>query len=160
MPSPDASLVIIGIGEYHVGNCPMSTIGLGSCIGLVIHDTVRATGGLVHIMLPDSQGRTDRPGKYADSAVELLVRELVQKGCKPTTLVAKIAGGAAMFRTTAGSLNIGERNIEAVKNRLKSRGIPVSAEDVGGSVGRTITYYPCENGKILVKIANGTLKTL
>lgn len=160
MPSPDESLVIIGIGEYHVGNCPMSTIGLGSCIGLVIHDTVRATGGLVHIMLPDSQGRTDRPGKYADSAVELLVKELVRNGCKPSSLVAKIAGGAAMFRTTAGSLNIGERNIEAVKIRLKSRGIPLSGEDVGGSVGRTITYFPGENGKILVKIANGTHKVI
>ncbi|MDD1715662.1 MAG: chemotaxis protein CheD [Methanolinea sp.] len=160
MPPPDESLVIVGIGEYHVGNSPMSTIGLGSCIGLVLHDTVRATGGLVHIMLPDSQGRMDRPGKYADSAVELLVKELIQKGCKPSSLIAKMVGGAAMFRTTAGSLNIGERNIEAVKIGLKSRGIPISGEDVGGSVGRTITYYPQENGKILVKIANGTLKTL
>ena len=30
--------VIIGIGEYQVGSMPMASIGLGSCVGLVIHD--------------------------------------------------------------------------------------------------------------------------
>lgn len=80
---PVSETAIIGIGEYRVGRMPMSSIGLGSCIGLVIHDQDRSIGSLAHIMLPSSQGRTDRPGKYADSAVDLLVTELRQAGCKP-----------------------------------------------------------------------------
>ncbi len=51
--------VIIGIGEYQVGSMPMASIGLGSCVGLVIHDRQTGTGALVHIMLPSSQGKTE-----------------------------------------------------------------------------------------------------
>lgn len=58
----------------------MTSIGLGSCIGLVIHDETRKIGGLAHVMLPKSSGKpNERAGKYADTAVEVLIKELTQK---------------------------------------------------------------------------------
>ena len=81
-------------------------------------------GAMVHIMLPDSAGRTDRPGKYADTAVALLVKELDLLGCKNRSLVAKMAGGACMFEYFGANLNIGERNAERVRVLLKDNHIP------------------------------------
>jgi chemotaxis protein CheD len=107
---------MIGIGEYRVGSFPMMTIGLGSCIGLTMYDPNLRLGAMVHIMLPESAGRMDRPGKYVDTAVPLLVKELVALGCKNRSIIAKIAGGACMFEYFGTNLNIGERN--AVKVRL------------------------------------------
>ncbi|HPC54971.1 MAG TPA: chemotaxis protein CheD [Methanolinea sp.] len=158
MPGPEEQVVMVGIGEYHIGRSPMSSIGLGSCIGLVIHDPVNDIGGLAHIMLPDSQGRTDRPAKYADTAVEFLIRGICRQGSKPDGLVSKIVGGASMFQSFSGNLNIGDRNIEAVKIQLKKFNIRIVAEDTGGIQGRTIVYYPEEKGKISVRTADGNIR--
>ena len=146
---------MIGIGEYHIGSVPMMAIGLGSCIGLILYDRERGVGAMVHIMLPESSGRTDRPGKYADTAVPLLVKELTGLGCKKQSLVAKMAGGAAMFEYFGNNLNIGERNAEKVRAILAENHIKLSAEEVGGKVGRTVAFYPGENGKVTVRSADG-----
>jgi chemotaxis protein CheD len=160
LPPAGNDTVIIGIGEYHVGSMPMASIGLGSCVGLIIHDRKMGSGALVHIMLPSSQGKTERPGKYADTALVILLKELTRCGSSPANLIAKITGGSAMFKTFSGNLNIGERNVEVVRKLLKEQSIPVKGEDVGGCVGRTIFYYPKENGKVVIKRGDGTLSEL
>src|SRR5512145_1928764 len=132
----DEQTAMIGIGEYRVGSFPMMTIGLGSCIGLTLYDESLKIGAMVHIMLPDSAGRKDRPGKYADTAIPLLLKELADKGCKGRSLIAKMAGGACMFEYFGTNLNIGERNADRVNNILKENGIKLAAEDCGGKVGR------------------------
>ncbi|MDD1678264.1 MAG: chemotaxis protein CheD [Methanomicrobiales archaeon] len=152
--------VMVGIGDYAIGNNPMSTIGLGSCVALVLHDESRASGGMAHIMLPCSQGRTDRPAKFADTAVEMLERELRLPGTRKRSLIAKLVGGACMFKTFNGNLNIGERNIEAVREQVRKRGIRNGGEEVGGSGGRSLTYYPAEGGRVLIRRADGTTSTL
>jgi len=88
------------------------------------------------------------------------VKELNKNGCKTASLAAKITGGASMFQTFSGNLNIGDRNTESVRAQLKRLNIPLVAEDIGGTAGRTIVYYPAENGKISVKTANGTVKII
>ncbi len=149
-------VVVIGIGEYCVGGSVMMSIGLGSCVGLVLHDENKKIGGLVHIMLPKAPGKPlGREGKYADTAIELLLRELSNKGCSPSTLKAKIAGGASMFPNFSGNLNIGDRNVQTIKEILKSKGIPLIREETGGTVGRTVTYYPKENGRYTIRQADG-----
>ena len=158
--SPDGQTAMIGIGEYRVGSFPMMTIGLGSCIGLTIFDDTRKVGAMVHIMLPDSAGRTDRPGKYADTAIPLLIRELNALGCKNRSLIAKMAGGACMFEYFGANLNIGERNAERVRALLKECNIPLIKEDVGGKVGRSVTFLPGDGGKVTIRRADGTTGTL
>jgi chemotaxis protein CheD len=159
-PDNDDEMVIVGIGDFCVGKMPMSSIGLGSCIGLVIYDKDKGIGGMAHVMLPESQGRTERPGKFADTAVEALVQGLIKSGSRQASLVGKMAGGAAMFKTFSGNLNIGERNIEAVRTALKLKNIPLTGEDTGGVAGRTMVYIPGNAGKISIKTADGTRKEI
>ncbi|WP_048068355.1 chemotaxis protein CheD [Methanoregula boonei] len=147
--------VMIGIGEYHVGSGPMMTIGLGSCIGLTLYDRDLRIGAMVHIMLPDSSGRTDRPGKYADTAIPLLISKLVEKGSRRSSLVVKMAGGACMFEYFGNNLNIGERNAERVRAVLAEHNLRLHAEEVGGKAGRTVAFYPDEGGKVTVRSADG-----
>lgn len=155
-PHPNEQTAMIGIGEYRVGSFPMMTIGLGSCIGLTIYDESLKIGAMVHIMLPDSAGRKDRPGKYADTAIPLLLKELTALGSRPRSLIAKMAGGACMFEYFGTNLNIGERNAERVRSVLKENNIPLVKEDVGGKVGRSVTFIPSNNGKITIRRADGT----
>jgi chemotaxis protein CheD len=147
---------MIGIGEYRVGSFPMMTIGLGSCIGLTLYDESLKVGAMVHIMLPESAGRKDRPGKYADTAVPILLKELNAMGCKNRSLVAKMAGGASMFEYFGANLNIGERNAEKIRALLKEHNIRLVKEDVGGKVGRSVTFFPQNNGKVAIRRADGT----
>jgi len=156
LTSPSGQTAMIGIGEYRVGSFPMMTIGLGSCIGLTLYDDTLKVGAMVHIMLPDSAGRKDRPGKYADTAIPLLLKELNALGCKNRSLVAKMAGGACMFEYFGTNLNIGERNAEKVRAVLKENNIKLAKEEVGGKVGRSVTFLPASNGKIMVRRADGT----
>ena len=138
----------------------MMTIGLGSCIGLTLYDPNLKIGAMVHIMLPESGGRTDRPGKYADTAIPLLVKELDALGCKNRSLVAKMAGGACMFEYFGANLNIGERNAEKVRILLKENHIQLAAEDVGGKVGRSVTFLPANDGKVSIRRADGSSNNL
>ncbi len=164
MPDPgtfrNEQASMIGIGEYRIGSFPMITIGLGSCIGLSLYDPNLRVGAMVHIMLPESGGRVDRPGKYADTAVPLLIRELVALGSKNRSLVAKIAGGACMFEYFGTGLNIGERNAEKVRVLLKECHIQLAAEDVGGKVGRSVTFLPADSGRMVIRRADGSLNNL
>lgn len=154
-------LVIIGIGEWSVGNVVMTSIGLGSCVGLILHDEERKIGGLAHVMLPKSSGKPgEREGKYADTAVDILLRDLGMKGSKPGSLKAKLAGGASMFANFSGNLNIGERNVEALRLLLKEKSIPIIREDIGGTVGRTITYFPKEGGRLIIRQADGATREI
>jgi len=156
-PSPqNQQTAMIGIGEFRVGSFPMMTIGLGSCIGLTLYDDTLKIGAMVHIMLPDSAGRTDRPGKYADTAIPKLLKELNSLGSKNRSLVAKMAGGACMFEYFGANLNIGERNAERVRALLKENHIQLTSEDVGGKVGRSVTFLPANHGKVSIRRANGT----
>lgn len=154
-------VIIIGIGEWSTGDSVMTSIGLGSCIGLVLHDETKKIGGLAHVMLPKSSGKpNERAGKYADTAVEILLKELTQKGSRVSNLKAKLAGGASMFQNFSGNLNIGDRNAEALKTILKELSIPIIREDLGGTIGRTVTYYPKESGRYVIRQADGTTREI
>jgi len=148
--------VILGLGELRVGTCPMGTIGLGSCIALILHDQRRSLGGLAHIMLPESRGNADRPGKFADTAITILLQEMEGLGSTRTAITANVIGGASMFEYSANSLNIGERNAAAVKGLLNDLGVRITHEETGGKVGRSVYYWPEEKGRLIIKRADGT----
>ncbi|ACL17159.1 chemotaxis protein CheD [Methanosphaerula palustris] len=152
----EESAIIIGIGEYHIGTEPKATIGLGSCVAVILHDETRGIGAMAHVMLPESNGRSDRPGKYADSAVPLLFDGLCAKGSRPQNITAKLVGGASMFAFFGNNLNIGERNIKAIKEGLQVRKIRITGEVIGGNVGRSVMYNPSGHGKVNIKQADGT----
>jgi len=156
----EETAVILGLGELRAGTCPMGTIGLGSCIALILHDQRRSLGGLAHIMLPESRGNTDRPGKFADTATSTLLEEMERFGSTKFAITATVVGGASMFEFSANSLNIGERNTAAVKDLLHELGIRIEHEETGGKVGRSVYYWPEGKGRLIIKRADGTCTAL
>lgn len=143
----ESEIVTVGISDLKVAAKPkrLRTTGLGSCVGLVIYDSVNKTAGMVHIMLPDSSfskaGKLNK-AKYADTAVLILVDMLIKAGSKKSSLFAKMAGGAEMFKFSSPSeiMRIGPRNVAAVKNHLSLLKIPIVSSDTGGTNGRTIEF--------------------
>jgi chemotaxis protein CheD len=139
-----AELIKVGMADYKVGQNPASLIsyGLGSCVGIALFDPIAKVGGLAHIMLPDStQARaTDNPAKFADTALPLMLSDIIKLGGTKSRIVAKIAGGAQMFTFTNATdiMRVGERNAEAVRLVLKKLDIRLLAEDTGGNYGRTV----------------------
>lgn len=139
-----SDLIRVGMADYKVGRSPSSLIsyGLGSCVGIAIYDSATRVGGLSHIMLPDSkQARSnENPAKFADTALPLMVQEMIGLGAVKSRMTAKIAGGAQMFKFANATdiMRVGERNAEAVKQVLKELGIKIIAEDTGGNYGRTV----------------------
>ncbi len=137
-------MIKVGMADYKVGRSPDSliTYGLGSCIGIALFDAVAKIGGLSHIMLPDSQQArsSDNPAKFADTALPLMVEEMIRMGAVRNRLRAKIAGGAQMFTFANATeiMRVGERNGEAVRATLKKMDIALVAADTGGNYGRTV----------------------
>ncbi|MBM7094197.1 MULTISPECIES: chemotaxis protein CheD [Alteribacter] len=140
------------------------TMGLGSCVGIILYDEKSHLCGMAHIMLPSSklskQGTLNR-AKYADTAIEDLLLNLKKKQAPLFRLKAKMAGGAQMFTFASSSeaMRIGPRNIEAVRTELKTRNIPLISEDVGGGNGRTIEFDP-KTCLLEVRTVNKEVKTI
>ncbi len=128
---------------------PLRTL-LGSCLGLALYDRKRKIGGLAHIVLPESRGATDRPGKFVDTAVPALIDQMEQLAGQKLKLTAKIAGGASMFATTVTAC-IGLQNIESCERLLRDLRIPVLAKHCGGEQGRRMTL-DTETGKVTIEI--------
>lgn len=134
----------VGIADYKIAKNPnrLITLGLGSCVGVTLYDPIVKVGGLLHVMLPDSTSFKDvqKPAKFADLGIPLLVKELSAIGGVFGRLKAKLVGGAQMFSgfDNSLSLNIGQRNTEKSREVLRKMGIPIIAEDVGGNKGRTM----------------------
>ena len=139
-----SELIRVGMADYKVGCSPASLIsyGLGSCIGIAFYDPSSKVGGLLHIMLPDSsQARSnENPAKFADTGIPLMLKDMVSLGAVKNRIVAKIAGGAQMFKFANATdiMRVGERNAEAVKTILKELNIKLIANDTGGNYGRTV----------------------
>jgi chemotaxis protein CheD len=137
-----AAETMVRMGEFAcsaVAGHVLVSLGLGSCIGLALLDKRAAVAGLAHVVLPAAEGRTGSPGKFADTAVEALIAELVGLGARRIALEAVLVGGASMFKLGGGSgMEVGQRNDEAVRAELARLRIPVAATDTGGSRGRTI----------------------
>lgn len=153
-------IVKVGIADLKFATVPdtLRTSGLGSCVGVVVYDLVKKKAGMAHVMLPDStlaKNKEFNTFKYADTAIPILIQELVASGARKFALKAKIAGGAQMFSFSSSNdmLRIGKRNEEAVKKALQSFDVPIVAEDVGGNSGRTIEFI-IETGMLKIRTVN------
>src|SRR5579872_1842796 len=110
---------------------------LGSCLGVALYDRRLKVAALSHIVLPNSQGKTHPPGKFADTAVPAMIvhmQELVAVG--RLNLHAKIAGGANMFVSTDSRNTIGMQNVEAIERIPDEMRIPIIGRHCGGEQGR------------------------
>lgn len=157
-PKPSASgpaEIVVAIGRWAAGAAPcrMRTL-LGSCVGVVLYDRQGRIGGLAHVVLPNSRGSTDHPGKYADTAIPALLEDLRRLGSPANRirLSAKLAGGACMFAES--TIAIGKDNADRVEAVLADLGIAVIARDLGGETGRRLAFDTA-TGRVSIKIPGG-----
>ena len=146
----------VGMADLKVVKHPgsLTTLGLGSCIGICLYDPSTKVVGMAHIMLPSSKTikNNSNIAKFADTAIVKLIDDMKKQGAVSRRLVGKIAGGSQMFKFSSGNdmMKIGQRNAEAVREILKELRIPILADDTGGNFGRTIEFSS-ESGSLLIK---------
>lgn len=160
-----ADTIRVGIADMKICKAPdlITTVGLGSCIGVVLYDDIKKICGLLHIMLPDSTRIKHNSNiyKFADTGIASMISELEKQGVNRGNLKAKMAGGAQMFSFSNGNdiNSIGEQNIKAVHDELAKYKIKVKSEDVGLNFGRTIIFNP-ETSELEIIKAGKQKKTI
>jgi chemotaxis protein CheD len=154
--APPIEEVRVSMSEMKVEDRPVVLVtNVGSCVAVCIHDSINKCGGLAHIMLPSSSVTRNKsfPLKYADTAVPALTAALRKLGKRSVALSAKMVGGANMFPNMKSiTLNVGEKNVEAVRQALAAEGVMLLAEDVGGNCGRRVSFNVVDG---LVRVRNG-----
>ena len=159
------NMIVVGMADVKASKAPqvLTTLGLGSCVGITFWDKLSKVGGMAHVMLPDStqiRNNANR-AKFVDTGVMDLLDMLKRMGARQNQLEAKVTGGAQMFALTSANENmkIGERNVEATLKMLRGLGIPIVAQDTGLNYGRTIELHT-DTGKLVVKTIGHGIKTL
>lgn len=157
--------IVVGIGEYKVTDDPSAvliTYSLGSCIAVVVYDPVAKVGGMLHLMLPESDinplRAEERPGMFADTGIPLLLKECEKLGADKRRLEVKVAGGGEML-DSSGFFQIGKRNYAATRKVLWQHGLLIRRQDVGGNANRTVSLEMA-TGKVKVKISGDGIREL
>lgn len=155
----------VGMADYKIAKSPevLTTLGLGSCVGVCLIDPISKIAGMAHIMLPNSKEITQNsnPAKFADTCIDLMLKDMVKSGAVQKRLICKIAGGSQMFsfESKNNMMKVGARNVQAVKEIMKNLSIPIKAEDTGGNFGRTIEFS-AQDGSLFVKTIGHGTKTM
>jgi chemotaxis protein CheD len=158
-------MIIVGMADLNVTRTPgvLTTIGLGSCVGIALYDPFHKIAGLAHVMLPDSTQIQNKGNlaKFADTATAKLIADMKRLGAKKELMKAKIAGGAQMFSFSSvqENMRIGDRNVEAVLRLLSRLCIPLVARDTGSNYGRTVELY-AQDGRFVIKTIGHGIQTL
>ena len=149
-------LVTVDIADLKLSGEPDSvlvTYALGSCIAVIVHDPVKRVGGMIHYMLPQASTSPDKarekPAMFADTGIPLLFQSMYARGCNKRDLVVKVAGGSALM-TVTDVFEIGKRNHLILRKMLWKAGVPIKAEDVGGTVFRTARLF-VDTGRVTIK---------
>ncbi|MGB5738930.1 MAG: chemoreceptor glutamine deamidase CheD [Woeseia sp.] len=145
-------------GEFYVtGKDEVITTVLGSCVAACIRDPNRGVGGMNHFMLPGGHDSVDDTlwggvetllTRYGVAAMESLINEMLKLGATRSCLEVKLFGGGSIF--DAGLANVGERNVQFVREFVKTEKLNVVAEDLGGTLPRKINYFP-RTGRVMLK---------
>lgn len=148
--------VVVRMGEHRVlrGEGVLAAVGLGSCVAIILHDRHARVAGLAHVVLPSASlsREHDRPARFANTAVPLLLGSMKAEGADLARVVGRLVGGASMFANllAAGAITMGERNVQAAQAALRSAKLPIVGEEVGGTSGRSV-WFDVRRGTALVR---------
>jgi chemotaxis protein CheD len=124
-------------------NAEIVTYSLGSCLGVTVYDPVKKTGGLLHLMLPDSRidpaKAAATPHMFVDTGVPFLFKTVFNLGGERSRLIIRVAGGA-QFLDDQQMFNIGGRNIQAFEEIIARNGLAIHTRDLGGYSSRTLRF--------------------
>jgi len=147
---------VVRVAEWAAerGEAVLVTLGLGSCVAIMLYDADSRAGAMAHVLLPSiSLARdTSNRAKFPETAVPLLIERLKALGADPRRLSAKLAGGARMFSqlATPGTIQMGERNVLAARSALRAAAIPIVREAVGGERGRSVRFH-LNDGRVEIR---------
>jgi len=132
----------VGMGEIRLGKPPdiLRAASLGSCLAIILYDPRTKAGAMAHVMLPTSPTPDPvKPGKYANTAVAALLKELNSPGRR---VAAWLVGGASMF-PQINKTPVGKSNLDVARESIRLAGIERErvCEDVGGCQGRTVELF-------------------
>jgi len=148
--------VIVKVADWAAeqGDSVLVTLGLGSCVAIMLHDPATQAGAMAHVLLPSTSLVRDitNRAKFPETAVPMLVERLTRLGADPRRIVAKLVGGASMFSqlVTPGTIQMGERNVLACRNALRAAAIPIVRESVGGERGRSVRFH-LKDGRVEIR---------
>jgi chemotaxis protein CheD len=153
--------LVVRVADLRIGVADdvLVTVGLGSCVAIMLYDAEAKIGGLAHTLLPSpALARVDgNPAKFPQTAVPHLLQLMQADGASPSRITARLAGGASMFAALAppGTMQMGERNLAAARQALNANGVPLIGEAVGGDFGRTVRLR-VDDGRVEVStVAHG-----
>jgi chemotaxis protein CheD len=136
------------------GDGVLVTLGLGSCVAIMLYDPEHCVGAMAHVLLPSASLAHDTANraKFPETAVPFLIERLTALGADPRRLSAKLAGGASMFSqlVTPGTIQMGERNVLAARTALRIASIPIVREAVGGDRGRSVRFH-VQDGRVEIR---------
>jgi chemotaxis protein CheD len=153
--------LLVRVADLRIGVADdvLVTVGLGSCVAILLHDAEARIGGLAHVLLPSpALTRMDgNPAKFPQSAVARLLQLMTADGARRERITGRLAGGASMFTSLAppGTIQMGERNLVAARKALSSHGVPLIGEAVGGDFGRTVRLRVCDGRVEVSTVAHG-----
>ena len=148
--------IIVKVADWAAerGDGVLVTLGLGSCVAIMLHDPQTKAGAMAHVLLPSVSLARDmtNKAKFPETAVPLLIERLKVLGADPRRLVAKLAGGASMFSqlVTPGTIQMGERNVLAARAALRTAAIAILRESVGGERGRSVRFH-VKDGRVEIR---------
>ena len=157
--------VIVKVADWAAdrGDGVLVTLGLGSCVAIMLHDPHSNAGAMAHVLLPSTSLARDTTNhaKFPETAVPFLVERLKRLGADPRSLVAKLAGGASMFSqlVAPGTIQMGERNVLAARSVLRAAGIRIVRESVGGDRGRSIRFH-VKDGRVEIRSVGSDVQVI
>lgn len=146
MHKPDQIIeIFLQPGELYFGDraTRIRTV-LGSCVSLVFWHPHLLVGGMFHFMLPGRMREkpVDLDGRYADEAVELMLREMRASNTRPVDYQVKMFGGGNMFPDIArtGISHVGSKNVTAARELIRMHGFDCVSEHVEGAGHRNLVF--------------------
>jgi chemotaxis protein CheD len=153
--------LLVRVADLRIGTGDdlLVTVGLGSCVAIVLHDPAARVGGLAHVLLPSPalSRRDTNPGKFPQTAVPRLLELMGQQGASARRVTARLVGGASMFAGLAapGTIQMGERNVVACRQALYQHGVALRGEATGGDYGRTVRLRVADGLVEITSVAHG-----
>jgi chemotaxis protein CheD len=153
--------LLVRVADLRAGvrNDVLVTVGLGSCVAILLYDPSAKVGGMAHVLLPSPAlvRPNANPARFPQSAVPRLLQLMVDEGARPDRVTGRLAGGASMFATLAppGTMQMGERNLVAARQALNANGVPLVGEAVGGDYGRTVRMRVSDGRVEVTTVAHG-----
>jgi chemotaxis protein CheD len=160
-----ASMTAVNFSEMKISSNPVETLvafSIGSGIGMTIHDPIGGVGGILNFILPDStkangMNSSKATFMFADTGITAFLQALFQQGARTENLKVVIAGAAHIMDQT-GVFNIGQKNLEALKNSLGDYNVEIHHEAIGGTKSRAISLEIGSGQSIIKTFGEGEKK--